>query len=465
MIKIPRVVPWTSLEEFQQVHQWLYAESPNQREIGVKRVKAWSSRGKVPHAVVSTAAFVEVSLRDEFSYGNISNHELRLLYSMVFIRFVNGMVDPFQQGTFALSISSIAVKLNMPLWFVEMRHAGTHEHLPSLQILRNGCKQALQWLNESYWSTQKPLPSAQVNKIRSLILQYKELRKEDINGNNNRDSSRKIIGKIMELVSEEYISESIIPILLEPGLLVPMAKKKRALAQDLSLLPESKKIWDVMLQTFDKEWYTFGNELILKILEILNKDDVRIKSDMNNQEVQPTHTSSSYLVTLSAWVKHILYIYYNGKSFTNLDVNNILEFCLRKPSTNTQLILQTMMECDEELKTSVSPFVNYINKKLHSEDIIHNIDEIPKITDDDMNVEINKLKYELDKINKLIKEEVSVISENNHVSSSNGDSAWKMYDYNEWKPCALGCLPNGQVPCLDLPLELDGPSTVIKSST
>lgn len=38
MIKIPRVVPWTSLEEFQQVHQWLYAESPNQREIGVKRV-------------------------------------------------------------------------------------------------------------------------------------------------------------------------------------------------------------------------------------------------------------------------------------------------------------------------------------------------------------------------------------------------------------------------------------------
>jgi len=39
-----------------------------------------------------------------------------------------------------------------------------------------------------------------------------------------------------------------------------------------------------------------------------------------------------------------------------------------------------------------------------------------------------------------------------------------MYDYEEWKPCALGCLPNGQVPCLDLPLELDGPSTVIPSS-
>ncbi|GES98618.1 Las1-domain-containing protein [Rhizophagus clarus] len=459
MLKIPRIVPWTSLEEFQQVRQWLYSESPNQREIGVKRVKAWSSRGKVPHAVVSTAAFVEVSLRDEFRYENISNHELRLLYSMVFIRFVNGMVDPVQQGTFALSISSIAVKLNMPLWFVEVRHAGTHEHLPSLQILRNGCRQALQWLNENYWSSQKPLQSTQVNKIRSLILQHKELRKEDINGNNNRDSSRKIMGKIMELISEEYISESIIPVLLEPGFLVPMAKKKRALAQDLSLLPESKKIWDVMLQAFDKEWDTFGNELILKMLEVLNKDNDDIKSDMNNQEIQPAHTSSSYLITLAAWIKHILSTHYNGKSFTNLDVNNILEFCLRKPSTNTQLILQVMMECDEELKTSVSPFVNYIDKMLHSKDVIHNIEDIPKITEDDMNVELNKLRSELDKVNKLKKEEISVISENNHASSSNEDSSWKMYDYNEWKPCALGCLPNGQVPCLDLPLELDGPAT------
>jgi hypothetical protein len=247
------------------------------------------------------------------------------------------------------------------------------------------------------------LQSTQVNKIRSLILQYKELRKEDINGNNNRDSSRKIIGKIMELVNEEYISESIIPILLEPGFLVPMTKKKRALAQDLNLLPESKKIWNVILQAFDKEWNTFGNELILKMLEILNKDDDVIKSDMNSQEIQPTHTSTSYLITLAAWVKHILHTHYNGKSFTNLDVNNILEFCLRKPSTNTQLILQTMTECDEELKTNVSPFVNYINKMLHSENIIHNIEDIPKITEDDMKAEINKLQSELDKFNKLIR--------------------------------------------------------------
>ncbi|CAG8671159.1 11794_t:CDS:2, partial [Acaulospora colombiana] len=77
MFRIPRIVPWTSPQEYQQVYQWLYSGSPDLRELGVKRVKAWSNRGKVPQAIVCTAAFVEASLRDES--GKISNHELRLL--------------------------------------------------------------------------------------------------------------------------------------------------------------------------------------------------------------------------------------------------------------------------------------------------------------------------------------------------------------------------------------------------
>ena len=30
-----------------------------------------------------------------------------------------------------------------------------------------------------------------------------------------------------------------------------------------------------------------------------------------------------------------------------------------------------------------------------------------------------------------------------------------LFNPEEWNPCPIGCLPNGQVPCLDLPLELD----------
>ncbi|CAG8653561.1 6119_t:CDS:2, partial [Ambispora leptoticha] len=162
MYRIPRVVPWTSIDEYEQVYQWLYAEAAELHELGVKRVKAWSSRGQVPHAIISTASFVEVSMRDNYynnkqhSMNRISEHELRLLYSMVFIRFVNGMVDPAQQGVYAISIATLATKLNLPLWFVELRHAGTHELLPSLSILRNGVRQALNWLKENYWTSQNP---------------------------------------------------------------------------------------------------------------------------------------------------------------------------------------------------------------------------------------------------------------------------------------------------------------------
>ncbi|RUS17970.1 Las1-like-domain-containing protein [Endogone sp. FLAS-F59071] len=154
MPRIPRIVPWTSHKEFQAVCQWLYdTDHPNQRELGVKRVRAWSSRGRVPHAVDCTASFVEALLRDRLAARpRLSQHELRSMYSMTFVRFVNGIVDPAQQGAFAQSVAGIAERMNLPLWFVELRHASTHEQLPSLQALRSGCEQALQWLYDNYWA-------------------------------------------------------------------------------------------------------------------------------------------------------------------------------------------------------------------------------------------------------------------------------------------------------------------------
>jgi ribosomal biogenesis protein LAS1 len=51
---------------------------------------------------------------------------------------VNGVVDPLQVGLFARSIASVAAQVELPLWLVELRHAGTHEDLPSVDILRRG---------------------------------------------------------------------------------------------------------------------------------------------------------------------------------------------------------------------------------------------------------------------------------------------------------------------------------------
>ncbi|KAI8614566.1 Las1-like protein [Chytriomyces sp. MP71] len=77
-----RIVPWATFSEWEQVRGWLFG----QRIEGVRRVKAWASRGKVPAAVDATALFVEIAIRD--AAGVVSEHELRLMYSMAFVRFL-----------------------------------------------------------------------------------------------------------------------------------------------------------------------------------------------------------------------------------------------------------------------------------------------------------------------------------------------------------------------------------------
>lgn len=68
---------------------------------------------------------------------------LRQSYSLALIRVVNGLVDPLQQGTYARPIASIAAQIGLPLWLVELRHASTHEELPSLELLREGAREVI----------------------------------------------------------------------------------------------------------------------------------------------------------------------------------------------------------------------------------------------------------------------------------------------------------------------------------
>lgn len=78
---------------------------------------------------------------DSNSTSHSSTLTLRQSYSLALIRLVNGLVDPLQQGAFARPIASIAAQIGLPLWLVELRHASTHEELPSLELLREGSRE------------------------------------------------------------------------------------------------------------------------------------------------------------------------------------------------------------------------------------------------------------------------------------------------------------------------------------
>ncbi|AEY95759.1 FACR242Wp [Eremothecium gossypii FDAG1] len=151
-----RVVPWQSEQEVQELKRWFYpakfGDGDDKRSRAMQRVKAYWTRGSyVPHVIDSTSQLVGCQV---FDREGAPEEIVKLSYSMALIRYVNGMLDPTQQSQFAIPLHTLAELLGLPSWFVELRHAGTHEReLPSVEMLRLACARALEWLWENYWDS------------------------------------------------------------------------------------------------------------------------------------------------------------------------------------------------------------------------------------------------------------------------------------------------------------------------
>lgn len=226
-----------------------------------------------------TAAFIEIIICDEQN-THMSHKEKRLMYGMAIIRFVNGLVDREQKGKFAKSINSLARSMGLPSWFVDLRHASTHEHLPSLTVLRAGALQAVGWLHDNYWihnlkNTDEKILLQHNPEIKIKLNEYKECRKtfikEKYSGNEN-DPTLYIacIQALIEIIDEDVIEQDIIPLLLGVGGLVPTGKKKRASAEDMIISKGLIELWTPLIQGLDVGFPTFGNMLISSMIEKLN---------------------------------------------------------------------------------------------------------------------------------------------------------------------------------------------------
>jgi hypothetical protein len=159
-----RNVPFLHWDEWIKVKNNLYSNtSIDDKRMALETVSIWRKRGNVPFSVDLTAQIVDVQLQDSkysLSPSNISSHQsvsqdnLLLLYSMVVVRSVNSIVEPSQQSYFAQSILSIAERLGLPGWIVELRHDATHKQLPSLSVLRAAGEFLLEWYYSQYWEPQ-----------------------------------------------------------------------------------------------------------------------------------------------------------------------------------------------------------------------------------------------------------------------------------------------------------------------
>ncbi|ETV72473.1 hypothetical protein, variant 1 [Aphanomyces astaci] len=178
---------WLDWTEWQTVYADVFAselnllddgsDSPHTRKLrALSYMAAWRARSDVPVAVEVTAQLVEISCHDSLlglalpgRSAYRSHEELRLLYSATVVRCVNGLVDASQRGAYAQAVSSLALRIGIPLWIVDIRHEAAHTKLPSLPTLQLACQTLRQWLFEHYWHPQDAAIKQRVAQVGSAL--------------------------------------------------------------------------------------------------------------------------------------------------------------------------------------------------------------------------------------------------------------------------------------------------------
>lgn len=147
------VVAWLSRAEWDQVTVYLFSDDHKLQRYALNRISVWRSRlgNELPLAVASTADLVRCKLMDET--GGVGTDELRLLYGMALVRFVN-LISERKTKFVKLPLKFLAQEVNIPDWIVELRHELTHKKMPHINDCRRGCYFVLGWLQQTYWSRQ-----------------------------------------------------------------------------------------------------------------------------------------------------------------------------------------------------------------------------------------------------------------------------------------------------------------------
>lgn len=235
-------------------------------------------RARIPHSIESTALLTEAMLHD---VGGASQLNLRLAYSTAFCRFVNGLLDPAQQAQFAMSMHTLARSMRLPASFVEVRHAATHEALPSLPVLRSLTSRALDWLWANYWISVGPVQedtdaaaeaahAALLARARAVLKTWRRARRanplREIKYGDVTPEGReavKIINECAAICKEEDGVDALIDALLEEKALVPAGRKKGPLMKGAAML------WSSLLRELHLKVDGFLEQLLAAIIDTL----------------------------------------------------------------------------------------------------------------------------------------------------------------------------------------------------
>ncbi|KAF3908516.1 hypothetical protein ABW21_db0205776 [Orbilia brochopaga] len=315
MLQPPRLTVWSSIEELESLKVLLYehADGNDGRPRALETIRAWSTRGRLPHAIESTAHFTECFLHDT---QRLSELMVRMGYATAICRFVNGLLDPTQKSRFAVSMYNLAQEQGLPASFVDVRHAATHEALPSLGVLRTTASRALDWLWVHYWdridssggvddgvdeNIGKPVDQTQISRVQSLLDKWGTLKK-GIQGRSRETARRKaeneeagICTALVSILKESAGRELFLEILVHEHLLV-MEENGSVMS-----IYKTTDAWKPLIQHMDTHIEEFTADLLNIILEALQEvEDTEAtgRDDFAETESEYTYQWLEFLISL-----------------------------------------------------------------------------------------------------------------------------------------------------------------------
>ncbi|KAE9395918.1 Las1-domain-containing protein [Gymnopus androsaceus JB14] len=466
-MKLPRRVPWASITELDQVCAAIFADENDSesKTFAINRLAAWKAITSLPHAIESTLSILVVINQDNCS--NTSSLVLRQSYAAAVIRLVNGLVDPLQFGVYARSIAAIAAQLGLPPWLVELRHAATHEDLPSLEVLREAARQSMSWLLHNYWlptldpSTAPQPEAAPLRPLEPILKEYKSLLKLTTRDASLNKQYKQEINNVFKVV-EKWIAEATVAanvasgelgwdqgdddesrrearerwalevfsdVLIEKGGLVPLSKKKRVCPTDSFCPPKaSVQIWTPLLANVQALHPSFPSILANRTLSHLLATSAKVVQ--NNVSPDP-----SYDMCLSRW---IFWVIDKWDSESDEDVRSDVVASLLtalRPGSEHLIHVKNNLNALLSALCAGSPQLSSALAALQ-----------PTAQISSLNWTAQDISVMTDRLNVLL----SVVTENESLPTGGAveeeamvdvTPGWRILDNSCWKPCAIG------VPC------------------
>lgn len=223
-----RVVVFKEPIEFERLKRLFYGSYEDQQRA-LALAKAYQVRGHLP-ASIHLTALVVAARHNDVPQNDL--YAIRQTYAMAIIRLVNEILDSAQIGRVAAPLHALARDLKLPSSFVELRHAATHEEMPTIYLLRDMSLRAMDWLWDAYWSKNRPkrAPDADSepptptssespapDSVKDLFRAWRRLRRKDVSADID-SASAQIIAEIAAAPADVVVD-----VALNRNILLPTA--------------------------------------------------------------------------------------------------------------------------------------------------------------------------------------------------------------------------------------------------